>query len=102
MPSFDLESTNCELLDLNSHGVLVQIAAIMQVAVCRIVPCCSTIFTTAVWWHSGDDKGRAGLAAVGTWQQDLLIFSLPDLQPLQSEELGEVLPLPLPCLQGPT
>lgn len=102
MPTLNLESANCELIDHNSHGVLVLIAGIMQVAVCRMVTCCLTVFTSAVQWHSGDDKGRAGLAAVGTWQQDLLIFSLPDLQPLQSEELGEVLPLPLPCSQDPT
>ena len=40
--------------------------------------------------HAGDDKQRAGLAAVGTWHQELLLFSLPHLQPLQSEDLGEV------------
>ncbi len=44
-----------------------------------------------MWWGSGEDEERAGLAAIGTWQQELLLFSLPHLQPLQSEELGEVL-----------
>lgn len=44
-----------------------------------------------IWRDSGEDEERAGLAAIGTWQQDLLLFSLPHLQPLQSEELGEVL-----------
>ena len=38
----------------------------------------------------GQDSGRAGLAAVGTWHQQLLLFSLPGLQPLLSEDLGEV------------
>ena len=43
---------------------------------------------------AGEDSGRAALAAVGTWQQDLLLCSLPALQPLLSEQLGEVsLPL---------
>ncbi|DBA79836.1 TPA: hypothetical protein ACH3X2_007673 [Trebouxia sp. C0005] len=40
----------------------------------------------------GEDEERAGLAAIGTWQQELLLFSLPHLHPLQSEELGEVIP----------
>jgi hypothetical protein len=48
-------------------------------------------------WYSGDDEGRAGLAAIGTWQQELLLFSLPQLQPLQIEELGEVLLWHLIC-----
>lgn len=39
---------------------------------------------------AGEDSGRAGLAAVGTWHQQLLLFSLPALQPLLSQELGEV------------
>ena len=39
---------------------------------------------------AGEDSGRAGLAAVGTWHQQLLLFSLPGLQPLLSQDLGEV------------
>ena len=49
---------------------------------------------------AGEDSGRASLAAVGTWHQQLLLFSLPALQPLLSEDLGEVShhipPLPPP------
>ncbi|KAL3145326.1 hypothetical protein ABBQ38_001586 [Trebouxia sp. C0009 RCD-2024] len=40
----------------------------------------------------GEDSGRAALAAVGTWQQQLLLFDLPALQPLLSQDLGEVIP----------
>lgn len=39
---------------------------------------------------AGEDSGRAALAAVGTWQQQLLLFDLPALQPLLSQDLGEV------------
>ena len=40
---------------------------------------------------AGGSSERAELAAVGTWQQELLLFRLPALQPLLSEDLGEVL-----------
>lgn len=40
----------------------------------------------------GGSSERAELAAVGTWQQELLLFRLPSLQPLLSEDLGEVIP----------
>ena len=39
---------------------------------------------------AGGSSERAELAAVGTWQQELLLFRLPSLQPLLSENLGEV------------
>ena len=44
----------------------------------------------AIRVFTGEDSGRASLAAVGTWHQQLLLFSLPALQPLLSQELGEV------------
>ena len=54
---------------------------------------------------AGEERGRAGLAAVGTWDQQLLLFSLPGLQPLLSEDLGEVShpspSPPAPCASGP-
>lgn len=52
---------------------------------------------------AGGDAGRAGLAAVGTWHQQLLLFSLPGLQPLLTEDLGEVTHpfLPMPHAHSP-
>lgn len=40
---------------------------------------------------AGGDEGRASLAAVGTWHQQLLLFGLPNFQSLQSDDLGEVI-----------
>lgn len=45
---------------------------------------------------SGENSERASLLAVGTWHQQLLLFSLPALQPLLSQDLGEVSPSPPP------
>lgn len=58
--------------------------AAFAACLCHAVPCHA---------YAGTDSERSSLAAIGSWSRQVKLLSVPDLQPVATEELGsEIIP----------